>query len=511
MTTPATRRCATPASGGRPCGAAIDVARPSTAPSTRSARACLPTTPARRPGGSGVATCAGNVPTARRSTLGTGRRASRSVRPTRRQPRSRRSSTRSDDRAPTTSAGSSGRSPRPRRSTAGWRASGADPLLAGRRRAATCSRRATRRWPRWSAAPGEPDSGGRRAARAGVTGCGTAAPGALRLLVEDRAQLGGRLPPVRAEARGRLASSAPSSASRSAGASSGSTPTTTTDCTRAAKQLGSGAPMRHWLVLAGSTRSWRPLRAAQLAARAGRAARRRRRARGRARRPRPSRHRARRREPAPAAGPPRARPRRCGARARPAPPAPAPAAGPEPAAAAEPECRRRSRKKRQAAWPWRPPRRAVTIKRLRLRPGAVTVDVGDTVTWTNDGPDAALRHRQRRQLRHRHPRGGRERLAHVRRGRHLRLHLHAAPVHEGHRGRAGGGSSSGGHGTTATARLERRRGSTTTGADRRPASTSERLGAAGDRSRRRCAARRRRTGSRARSRRLRDQPAAGRG
>ena len=35
-------------------------------------------------------------------------------------------------------------------------------------------------------------------------------------------------------------------------------------------------------------------------------------------------------------------------------------------------------------------------------PGTVTVDVGETVTWHNSGQAPAHRHRQRRQLRHRH-------------------------------------------------------------------------------------------------------------
>ena len=74
---------------------------------------------------------------------------------------------------------------------------------------------------------------------------------------------------------------------------------------------------------------------------------------------------------------------------------------------------------------------------LRLRPGQVTVNVGDTVTWTNQGPTAHSATATDGAFDTGILDAGPERLAHLRHGGHVRLHLHAAPEHEGHGDRAG--------------------------------------------------------------------------
>ena len=59
----------------------------------------------------------------------------------------------------------------------------------------------------------------------------------------------------------------------------------------------------------------------------------------------------------------------------------------------------------------------MTIKDFDFAPATVTVNVGDTVTWTNQGPTAHSATANDGQLRHRHLRRRAERLAHLRHGR----------------------------------------------------------------------------------------------
>ena len=80
---------------------------------------------------------------------------------------------------------------------------------------------------------------------------------------------------------------------------------------------------------------------------------------------------------------------------------------------------------------------SVTISDFKFTPGSVTVNVGDTVTWSNAGPTPHSATASDGSFDTGHPREGRRRLPHLHPGRHPRVHLHAAPVHARHGGRAG--------------------------------------------------------------------------
>ena len=81
----------------------------------------------------------------------------------------------------------------------------------------------------------------------------------------------------------------------------------------------------------------------------------------------------------------------------------------------------------------------VTIKDFEFTPAQITVNVGDTVTWNNDGPTAHSATASDGSFDTGIFGKGQSRSHTFNDGRHLRLHLHAAPVHEGHRDRGGGG------------------------------------------------------------------------
>jgi LPXTG-motif cell wall-anchored protein len=84
------------------------------------------------------------------------------------------------------------------------------------------------------------------------------------------------------------------------------------------------------------------------------------------------------------AAPPPAAPEQPAAAPEPAPAPEQPAAAPEPAA--EPVPRAREGKERPAAEA--AANGSVTIVDFEFQPGTVTIDQGDTVTWTNNGPTA---------------------------------------------------------------------------------------------------------------------------
>ena len=101
-----------------------------------------------------------------------------------------------------------------------------------------------------------------------------------------------------------------------------------------------------------------------------------------------------------------------------------------------PEPERRRRRRRSPRTKRRPVARAaasatVNISDFDFAPTSVTVNVGDTVTWVNAGPTVHTATGSGFDTGNLEQ--GRERLAHLRLRRHVRLHLHAAPVHEGQR------------------------------------------------------------------------------
>ena len=132
-------------------------------------------------------------------------------------------------------------------------------------------------------------------------------------------------------------------------------------------------------------------------------------------------------EPEPAAQP-------APAQAAPAPATAQPATATEPGPAEEqtkPASAPRAAPKARAAGS-----QTVPIQGFAFKPATVTVNVGDTVTWTNQ--DTAPHKRPRpTELRHRGPEEGRQRVTRVLEGRLVRLHLHDPPQHEGHGRREG--------------------------------------------------------------------------
>jgi LPXTG-motif cell wall-anchored protein len=84
------------------------------------------------------------------------------------------------------------------------------------------------------------------------------------------------------------------------------------------------------------------------------------------------------------AAPPPAAPEQPAAAPEPAPAPEQPAAAPEPAAEPAPRARKGKGKERPAAEA--AANGSVTIVDFEFQPGTVTIDPGDTVTWTNNGP-----------------------------------------------------------------------------------------------------------------------------
>ena len=143
-------------------------------------------------------------------------------------------------------------------------------------------------------------------------------------------------------------------------------------------------------------------------------------------------------ETAPAGETPTAPPEPAPAPAEPAPapepaaPAPEqPAAAPEQAAApAPPEQPARERKHKPSAKA--AGSGSVTIADFQFTPAQITINQGDTVTWTNNGPTAHSATAPDGSFDTGHLPRRAEPLAHLQRRRDLLLHLHAPPEHARH-------------------------------------------------------------------------------